>query len=73
MKQKAFDCTVKAIEECKAEKDVATRIKQEFDALDENQSSWHCIVGKHFAVSITHAAKYLIFFQCRSHTVLLFK
>jgi len=31
------------------------------------------IAGKHFAVSITHAAKYLIFFTCRSVTVLLFK
>lgn len=45
MKQRAFDAVTKAMDECKLEKDVATRVKQEFDALDEGTSTWHCIIG----------------------------
>jgi len=73
LKQKAFDVTKEAMDNNTTEKDIATAIKQAFDKVDEGLSTWHCIVGKHFAVSITHAAKYIIFFTVRTHTVLLFK
>ena len=54
------------------QKDIAARIKKKFDSTYPN-STWHCIVGNHFASSITHQTKYSIFFQCNQQKILLFK
>ncbi len=61
-----------AFAQTKLEKDAATAIKK---ALDEKypKTSWHCIVGQHFAVSITHATKNLVFLSLGRQNVLLFK
>mmetsp|Transcript_10262 Transcript_10262/g.12252 ORF Transcript_10262/g.12252 Transcript_10262/m.12252 type:complete len:125 (-) Transcript_10262:100-474(-) len=68
-----------AFEETKVEKDVATRLKSFFERKLEG-SSWHCIVGKHFGMSITHATDNLIYFTIKDanavtkpHHVVLFR
>ena len=52
--------------------DIAARIKKKFDSSYPS-TTWHCIVGNHFAVSITHQTKYLCFLDVAGQSVLLFK
>ena len=52
--------------------DIAARIKKRFDSSYPS-TTWHCIVGNHFAVSVTHQTKYLIFLEVAGQSVLLFK
>lgn len=56
----------------KLEKDVATHLKKAMDAKYP-KTSWHCIVGKHFGVSLSYSTRYLIFASRGQHSVLLFK
>eukprot|EP01006_Ploeotia_vitrea_P030314 TRINITY_DN6276_c0_g1_i1.p2 TRINITY_DN6276_c0_g1~~TRINITY_DN6276_c0_g1_i1.p2 ORF type:complete len:107 (-),score=45.95 TRINITY_DN6276_c0_g1_i1:94-414(-) len=53
-------------------KDIATSIKQ---AMDDKYrgTTWHCIVGKHFAVSITHSTRHLCYFKLDGFTIVVFK
>jgi hypothetical protein len=55
-----------------AQKDVAAVIKKRFDALYPG-TTWHCIVGSHFASSISHATRSLCFFNVQGQNVLLFR
>ncbi len=55
-----------------AQKDFAGRIKRRFDSTYPN-STWHCVIGNHFASAVTHQTKFLIFFQLNSQNILLFK
>mmetsp|Transcript_3419 Transcript_3419/g.6390 ORF Transcript_3419/g.6390 Transcript_3419/m.6390 type:complete len:120 (+) Transcript_3419:231-590(+) len=59
--------TKAAFEQTKIEKDVATQLKTFFENKIEG-SSWHCIIGKHFGMSITHATSCLIYFTIKSAT-----
>jgi hypothetical protein len=61
-----FVCTAPRVQ------DLAARIKKKFDSSYPS-TTWHCIVGNHFAVSITHQTKYLIFLEVNGQSVLLFK
>jgi len=55
------------------EKDMAAIIKKHMDKAVPG-STWHCIVGTHFAVSISHATHNLIFLTLNSSiSVLLFR
>jgi dynein light chain LC8-type len=54
------------------QKDVAAAIKKKFDALYPG-TTWHCIVGTHFASSIAHATRSLIFFSMQGQNVLLYR
>jgi len=55
------------------EKDLAAIIKKHMDKAVPN-TTWHCIVGQHFAVSISHATHHLIFLTLNnSLSVLLFR
>ncbi len=54
------------------QKDLATRIKKKFDSTYPN-STWHCVIGNHFASAVTHQTRFLIFFQINSQNILLFK
>mmetsp|Transcript_17303 Transcript_17303/g.24250 ORF Transcript_17303/g.24250 Transcript_17303/m.24250 type:complete len:107 (-) Transcript_17303:342-662(-) len=61
------------VKEHKLEKDLAAAIKKHFDAENPN-TTWHCIVGNHFGVSISHSTGFLIFASIdRTMTILLFK
>merc|ERR1719446_313635 len=43
-------------------------------AFDEKfKGTWHCVVGSSFGCSITHETKYLFFFTCAGHSVLIFQ
>jgi dynein light chain LC8-type len=63
-------------EECKnftLEKDIAAAVKKKFDEKYPN-TTWHCFVGNHFGVSVTHATGYLLFVCVdKVQTILLFK
>lgn len=53
--------------------DMAAIIKKHMDKFQPN-TTWHCIVGTHFAVSISHATRHLIFLSVNnSLSVLLFR
>lgn len=54
------------------QKDLAAKLKKRFDA-SYPASTWHCIIGNHFASSITHQTKYMIFMNINAQNVLLFK
>jgi len=60
-----------ALSTASLEKDIAQKIKKHVDA--ETGATWHCVVGTHFASSITHAAQGLFFFQLDGKSILLFK
>ena len=60
-----------AFDKHKLHKDVATHVKQGFDAkyppADNKATSgvYHCIVGSDFAVSVTHETHFSCFWRCR--------
>ncbi|KAL1515184.1 hypothetical protein AB1Y20_004245 [Prymnesium parvum] len=60
-------------------KDVATHVKQSFDAkyppADNKATSgvYHCIVGSDFAVSATHETHFSCFWRCDNVKLLLYK
>ena len=60
-----------ALDEHKIEKDIATFIKKQYD--EKFSGTWHCVVGKCYGCSITHETKYLFFFICAGHYVLIFQ
>jgi len=72
MQKIAIDTVKEAFSESKVQKDLAARIKKKFDSTFPS-TTWHCIVGNHFAVSITHQTKYLCFIECAGQSILLFK
>ena len=72
MQKAAIEAVRDAFSESKVQKDLAARIKKKFDSSYPN-TTWHCIVGNHFAVSITHQTKYLCFLEVAGQSVLLFK
>jgi hypothetical protein len=72
VESKVIAYTEEAFSQCAIEKDVARYIKVKTDALFP-QTTWHCIVGSHFAVSISHASENIIFLRVNQHSVLLFK
>ena len=59
-----------ALDQFKIEKDIATFMKKQLD--DYSKATWHCVVGKCFGCSITHATKYMYFLQIDGHYVLIF-
>mmetsp|Transcript_18689 Transcript_18689/g.31812 ORF Transcript_18689/g.31812 Transcript_18689/m.31812 type:complete len:106 (+) Transcript_18689:41-358(+) len=71
--------TVEALGKAKLHKDVATLVKQGFDAkyppVDNKASSgvYHCIVGTNFAVSVTHETHASCYWSCGNVKLLLYK
>mmetsp|Transcript_51568 Transcript_51568/g.85442 ORF Transcript_51568/g.85442 Transcript_51568/m.85442 type:complete len:109 (+) Transcript_51568:38-364(+) len=70
--KETLDLTKKYFQECRVEKDVASKIKKAFDEKIFG-STWHCVIGKHFACSVQFDTQYFIFFKFDQHYVLLFK
>ncbi len=52
-------------------KDVASYIKKKFD--EDLGGTWHCAVGRNFGCSITHTAKYSLFYQLDQTNIVLFQ
>jgi len=75
MQSNVINIVRNAIDKClaknKLDKDMAVEIKKELDKKFPH--AWHIIIGKHFAVSITHTAKNLLFFTMGSYNILCFK
>ena len=73
MQRDAVSVAREAFSECKGvQKDVAAAIKKRFDARYPG-STWHCIVGSHFASSIQAATRSLTFFSLSGQNVLLYR
>jgi len=73
MQNKVFEAVKEALKEHKHEKDMCAYIKKKFDELHP-QTTWHCIAGSHFGVSVTHATDNLMFLSVdNTRNVLLFK
>ncbi|XP_063962645.1 uncharacterized protein LOC135155960 [Lytechinus pictus] len=71
MQDRALDLGVDAMERFQTEKDRAAHIKKTFDL--EFDTTWHVIVGKHFASFVTHEAKCFIYFYIGPMAFLLWK
>merc|ERR1712154_263786 len=68
----AIDLTKSAFKTSRVEKDAASTIKKAFDEKIFG-STWHCIIGKHFAVSVQFDTQHFTFFKMDQHYILLFK
>ncbi|KAJ0979782.1 hypothetical protein J5N97_015256 [Dioscorea zingiberensis] len=71
MQKEAIDCAIDAFEKQGVEKDVAERIKKEFDK--NYGPTWHCIVGRNFGSYVTHETNHFIYFYLDQKAILLFK
>ncbi|KAH7676593.1 Dynein ATPase protein [Dioscorea alata] len=71
MQKEAIDCAIEAFEKQGVEKDVAERIKKEFDK--NYGPTWHCIVGRNFGSYVTHETNHFIYFYLDQKAILLFK
>ncbi len=71
MKVRAFEFAFESLEKFSVEKDMADYLKQKFD--NEFCASWQCIVGKDFAVSLSHESENFLFFSIENCYFLLFK
>eukprot|EP00483_Globobulimina_turgida_P000403 UN00403 len=70
--KEVIDLTKSAFKTSRVEKDAAVTIKKAFDEKIFG-STWHCIIGKHFAVSVQFDTQYFTFFKMDQHYILLFK
>ena len=68
--KEVLDLTKKTLKTSRVEKDTAVAIKKAFDEKIFG-STWHCIVGTHFAVSVQFDTEYFTFFKIDQHHVLL--
>ena len=71
MKKRAFDLAFESMKKYSVERDMADYIKLKFE--EEYSKEWQCVVGKDFAVSLTHESENFIFFSIESIHFLLFK
>lgn len=71
MKDRAYDLAFVSLEKFAVEKDMADYIQTNFDEVYE--PSWQCVVGKDFAVSLSHESENFIFFSIENTYFLLFK
>lgn len=71
MKIRAYDLAFESLEKFVVEKDMADYIKQVFDS--DFEETWQCIVGKDFAVSLTHESENFLFFSIENTYFLIFK
>jgi dynein light chain LC8-type len=71
LKKRAYDLAIESMSKYSVERDMADFIKLKFD--EEFISEWHCVVGKDYAVSLTHESEHFIFFSIESTYFLLFK
>jgi dynein light chain LC8-type len=69
---KAKELYIEAQQQNKPDKDVAQAIKTLFDKANPG-STWHCIVGSHFGVSVTHDTENLVFLSIGDANILLFR
>ncbi|XXQ36650.1 Dynein light chain [Plasmodiophora brassicae] len=72
MQKDAIAVAIDALNTSAIEKDMATKIKQAFDAKYP-KSTWHCVVGKHYAASISHQTNFEMFMSINGQTIMLFK
>eukprot|EP00823_Brevimastigomonas_motovehiculus_P006584 TRINITY_DN5472_c0_g1_i1.p1 TRINITY_DN5472_c0_g1~~TRINITY_DN5472_c0_g1_i1.p1 ORF type:complete len:122 (-),score=18.72 TRINITY_DN5472_c0_g1_i1:482-820(-) len=72
MQRDAIVLAKKAICEQKIEKDIAANIKHDMDANFPG-TTWQCIVGNNFSVSVGYATRCLIYMTLNQYNILLFK
>jgi dynein light chain LC8-type len=72
MREAAVEVITNAVGQNSLSKDIAQAVKKDFDSKFP-QTTWHCIVGRHFGVSISFATRHMIFASVGLQNVLLFK
>jgi hypothetical protein len=58
--------------ETRVQKDIASLVKKKLDTMFPS-TTWHAIVGQHYACSVTHATRFSAFINCAGQNVLVFK
>ncbi|CAM9455124.1 unnamed protein product [Chrysoparadoxa australica] len=71
LQKKAIDRASIMMGKTKIEKDIATDMKKHFD--ETVGGTWHCVTGRCFGCSVTHATEWIFFFKCDNLYVLLFR
>ncbi|XP_795424.1 dynein light chain 2, cytoplasmic [Strongylocentrotus purpuratus] len=71
MQERALDLGMEAYEKFNTEKDRGAYIKKAFDV--EFDTTWHVVVGKHFASFVTHESKCFIYFYIGPMAFLIWK
>ncbi|XP_028639175.1 dynein light chain 1, cytoplasmic-like, partial [Grammomys surdaster] len=69
MQQDSVECTTQALEKYNIEKDIAAKIKKEFDK--KYNPTWHCNVGQNFGSYVTYETEHFIYLG--QMAILLFK
>lgn len=73
MQKQVIKAVKDAMKKSKLEKDICLNVKKAFDDLYP-QTTWHCIAGSHFGVSVTHATDNLVFLSVEGGmNIVLFK
>mmetsp|Transcript_7064 Transcript_7064/g.11377 ORF Transcript_7064/g.11377 Transcript_7064/m.11377 type:complete len:88 (+) Transcript_7064:40-303(+) len=67
----AINQTSYALDNFTSEKEIASYLKQQFEA--KYQPNWHCLVGRHFASYVTHEKSCYCYFYIGQMGVMLFK
>ena len=60
MQKEAIEVTIAALKKYNIEKEVATHIRKYFE--DKYNPTWHVIVGRNFALCVTHETKNFVYF-----------
>jgi dynein light chain LC8-type len=71
IKQRAIDLAFESMNKFNFEKDMADYIKKKFD--EDFLEGWQCVIGKDFAVSLSHESKNFLFFSIEKTYFLMFK
>eukprot|EP00500_Bicosoecida_sp_ms1_P014936 CAMPEP_0203828056 /NCGR_PEP_ID=MMETSP0115-20131106/60421_1 /ASSEMBLY_ACC=CAM_ASM_000227 /TAXON_ID=33651 /ORGANISM="Bicosoecid sp, Strain ms1" /LENGTH=94 /DNA_ID=CAMNT_0050737115 /DNA_START=243 /DNA_END=527 /DNA_ORIENTATION=- len=70
MAERAIDVALRAIKSCNTEKETASAIKAQMEALFPGV--WHCFVGRKFGCYVTHESSKFIYFYVGQLGVCLF-
>jgi len=71
MEKFAIDTATEALMNCMKEKDMAAKIKSEFDKT--YNPTWHVIVGSNYGSHVVHSTKHFIYFYLGPKAFLIFK
>jgi dynein light chain LC8-type len=71
MKARAYDLAFRSLEKYSVERDMADYVKSKFD--EEFLPCWQCVVGKDYAVSLSHESENFLFFSIENTYFLIFK
>ncbi|XP_023408303.1 dynein light chain 1, cytoplasmic-like [Loxodonta africana] len=71
VQQDSVECATQALEKCNVEKDIAARVKKDYDR--KYYPTRLCSVGRNFGSYVAHDSKHFTYFYLGHVAMLLFK